>query len=137
MQQNPFNQLNQMEQRVNSVQQGVANPGARIQNEANFVQRTINRGTANMVSALCYPVPFLALIAHFKKDWQQDLQVHFHSTHALVMWIAIAVFFCSVIGVPVAGLIWLAGLYMASIAVNGGQQRIPFLTQFMYSRHWL
>lgn len=137
MSQNPFDQLNRLQQKVNSVQQQASNPGARLKNESSYVQRSINRGTSNVVSALCYVTGIVAFIAGVKKDWKADQQVNFHATHARVLWVLMIPFFCSIIGIPVAVILYLAGFYLASSAVSGGRQPVPFLTQFIYARHWL
>ncbi len=135
--QDPFRNLNNLEGQVNRVVNQVNNPQAQIQSKANMIQRTINQGTSNMVSALCYVTGIVALIASFKKEWKEDPNIHYHAAHARVIWIGIILTFCSVIGIPVAGLLWLSGFFLASEAVSGRRRTIPFLTQFMYRRGWI
>jgi uncharacterized membrane protein len=137
MSQNPFDKLNQLQQKVNSASAQASNPGARLKNESSYVKRSINQGTSNVVSALCYVTGIVAFIAGVKKDWKADPQVNFHATHARVLWVIMIVSFCSIIGIPLAAFLYLAGFYLASSAVSGGRQPVPFLTQFIYARHWM
>ncbi len=135
--QNPFDKLSQAESKFNMAQNQAMNPLGRAKGEAMMGQQRINRGTANIISALCYVTGIMSIIAGMKKEWRQDYQIHYHAVHARVLWVMILICTITIIGIPVAGLIWLGGFYLASVAVNGGQTRIPFLTQLIFARHWL
>ena len=137
MNQNPFDKLNQLQQKANTLGNQASNPAQKLKNESSYVQRNINRGTSNVISALCYVTGIVAFIAGAKKDWKADPQVNYHATHARVLWVIMIVSFCSIIGLPLAVVVYLAGFYLASNAVSGGRMTVPFLTQFIYARKWL
>ena len=135
--QNPFDKLNGLEGQVNQAGSSMRNPQGQLQNRAADLQRTINTGTANVVSALCYVTGVVALIPLFKEDWKTNPMIKYHSGHARVIWAAILLFSCTIIGLPVAGLLWHSGFYLASEAVSGRSPHVPFMTQFLYSRGWI
>jgi|GEM_PF-1041856 len=134
MSQNPLDKLNKLENQLNNVGNQVRNPLGRMENQAANIQRTINRGTAGLVSALCYVTGIVSIIPLFKKDWKEDPLVRYHSAHARVMWLAMIIMSCTVIGLPVAGVLWLAGFYLASEAVSGRTTNVPFLTRILRTR---
>ena|SRR5579859_2206736 len=135
--QNPFDKISQAAQQIQSVQQQTSNPLGRVQNEATFVKMQINRGTANVLSALCYVTGVFSLIVGLNKTWREDNQIHYHAVHARVLWTMMLICAITIIGIPIAILLYLVGFYMASIAVNGGAMRLPLLTDMIYQRHWL
>lgn len=135
--QDPFRNLNQAEGKLNQVAGQARNPQAQLQSKRDQLQRTINQGTANVISALCYVTGIVALVANIRKEWREDPTIHYHSAHARVIWVGIILSFCSIIGIPVAALLWLSGFYLASEAVAGRRPVVPFLTTLMYNRKWL
>ncbi len=137
MMQDPFKNLNQVESNLNRAANQVSNPQAQLQAKRNMLQRTINQGTANMISALSYVTGVVALVANMKKEWREDPTIHYHSAHARVIWTIILLSFCSVIGIPLAAFLWLAGFYLASEAIAGRRRAVPLLTQLMYRRKWI
>ncbi len=135
--QNPLDKLNQAESKFNQATNRVRNPLGQAQNQLNMVQRTVNRGTANMVGALCYVTGVVALAPLIKKEWGQDSMIRYHAAHARVLWVIMLVLSCTLIGLPVAGLLYIAGFGLAAQAASGQMTNVPFLSRFIASRGWL
>jgi uncharacterized membrane protein len=135
--QNPLDKLNQAESQFNQVANRVRNPVGQAQNQLGSVQRTLNRGTSNMIGALCYVTGVVSLLPLINKRMGQDSVVRYHAAHARVLWVIMLILSCTIIGLPVAGIIYVMGFGLAAQAVNGQMTNVPFLSRFIASRGWL
>lgn len=135
--QDPFRNLNQAESNLNRLGNQLQNPGQAARQKADMIQRTINQGTANTISALCYVTGFMCLVVAGRKQWKEDMVIRYHAAHARVLWLLILVTACSIIGLPVAVLTYLGGFYLASEAMAGRRPTVPFLTQLISRRGWM
>jgi len=122
---------------MNRAGNQLRNPGQAARQKADMIQRTINQGTANMVSALCYVAGFPLFIIPMRKEWKTNMIIRYHAAHARVIWLVMLVCACSIIGLPVFLLLFMGNLYLASEAVAGRRPTVPFLTQFISRRGWM
>jgi hypothetical protein len=132
--QDPFNQLNRAEAEVNRAVNQFRNPQQQMKQQADMINRTLNQGTANMVSALCYVAGIPLLLVGARKEWRNDPTIKYNAAHARTLWIIMIVSFCSIIGSPLAVLLWFGCFYLASEAVAGRRPVVPFLTQWLMQR---
>jgi hypothetical protein len=119
---------------MNRGAQQARNPQAAAKQKADMIQRQINQGTANMISALCYVTGIMVLIVPLNKNWRKDPIIAYNKAHARILWLGIIICACSIIGSPVAVLLYLGGFYLASEAIAGRRPMAPFLTRFVTSR---
>ena len=135
--QDPFRNLSNLEANANRAANQVRNPGGQARAKADMINRQINQGTANLISALCYITGFMILFAATKKEWKTDPQIRFHRAHAKVLWFAIIICSCTVVGLVLAVPLYMLGFYMGFQAISGLRAPVPFLTQFLYTRQMI
>jgi len=135
--QDPFRNLSNLESEMNRAGNQLRNPGQAARQKADMIQRTINQGTANLISALCYVAAFPLLIIPLRKEWKADQVIRYHAAHARVIWFVMIIMACSIIGLPVFLLLFMGNLYLASEAIAGRRPHVPFLTQFIMQRGWM
>lgn len=82
------------------------------------------------VSALFYPVPFLAFFGGMVQDWDTAFTRH-HMINARMLWVVMLILF------PLSPFIWFYGWYLGFSAYSGKRTRIPVLTNFAESKGWI
>jgi hypothetical protein len=122
---------------MNRAANQARNPGQMARQKADMIQRTINQGTANAVSALCYATGIPVLIIPMRKEWKTNQIIQWHYAHARVLWFVMLISACSIIGIPLFALLYMGNLYLASEAIAGRRPTVPFLTQFIMQRGWM
>lgn len=134
--QDPFRNLSNLESEMNRAGNQARDPKAVAKQKADMIQRQINQGTANMISALCYVTGIMILIVPTNKQWRKDPIIAYNRAHARVLWLALIILSCTVVGLVLAVPLYLGGFYLASEAIAGRRPIVPFLTRFVTDRGW-
>lgn len=93
-------------------------------------------GTDFMISALMYVTGIVSLFGGMVEDWDTQF-IRYHMINARVLWTTMLICTITVIGIPIAVLLWFYSWYLGFQAYSGKYVRIPLLTGFAEDRGWL
>jgi uncharacterized membrane protein len=110
----------------------------RLQSRGRRYKRYAGRlsGTDFMISALMYVTGVVSLFGGMVEDWDTQF-IRYHMVNARVLWTTMLICTITVIGIPIALLLWFYSWYLGFRAYSGQYVRIPLLTGFAEGRGWL